>query len=77
VCVCKSYHLPSSILRYRNSDPEAGVIDPSADCIHVQDRLYALGAAVHAALGSRAEAAVVQALVTLVVAALLQSDSGG
>ncbi len=39
--------------------------------------MYAVGAVLHARLGSWAEAAVVQAFVTLVVAALLQSDSGG
>lgn len=73
----KSFHLPPSILRHRNSDPEAGVVDPLADRVHVQDRVYAVGPAVHAALGRWAEAAVVQALVTVVVATLLQGDSGG
>lgn len=77
MCTLTSNHLPSSILRHRESDPEAGAVDSFADCVHVQQRAYAVGAALHATLRSWAEAAVVQAFVTLVVAALLQSDSGG
>lgn len=68
--------IPSSILRYRKSDPEVRVIDPFADCFHVQDWLYAVGAVLHATLGSWAEVAVIQAFVTLVVATLLQGDCG-
>lgn len=68
---------PPSILRHRECDPEARLIDSVTDCVHVQERVYAVRPVLHAALRSWAEAAVVQASVTLVVSALLQSDSGG
>lgn len=70
-------HSPPSILRHGESDPEVRAVDSRADCVHVQEWANAVGAVLHAAVGGWAEAAVVQAAVAFVVAALLQSDGGG
>lgn len=70
-------YLPSSILGHRESDPEAWLIHFFADFFHIQDWFYTVWAILHATLRSWTKTAVVQACVTFVVAALLQSDSRG
>lgn len=70
-------YLPSSIPGHRESDPEAWLVHSFADCFHIQDWFYTVWAILHATLRSWTKAAVVQACVTFVVAALLQSNSRG
>lgn len=68
---------PSSVLRDREGHAEPRLVHSPADGVHVQQRAEAVRAVLHAALSGWAEAAVVQPLVTPVMAALLQGDSGG
>ena len=69
--------IPSSILWRGHSDPEARVLHPLADLLHVQDGAEGIRPAHHTALTLWDVAVVVRALVAQVVSQLLQSHRGG
>lgn len=71
------YQLPSCVFgdRHGHSQPRGG--HPLADRFHVDDGVDAVRAPNDAALGIWTEAAVVQAPVAVIPAALLQRDGGG
>lgn len=68
---------PSSVFGHGHSHAEARSCHFLTDRVHVDDRVDALWPTFDTALRVRTEAAVVQALVPIVVAALLQGDSSG